>query len=215
LRSPTRERRARASDRRDVFVNCPFSSDYRINFQAIVFTVIRSGFTPRCSWENDDGGEVRFDKICRIIRECPYSIHDISKTEPDPKSKLPHFNMPFELGLYLGAKWFGAGSQSSKKTLIFDIDLVRYQSTISDIAGQDIHSHNGEAARLIRELANWLRDDARDPNVPGGKAIAAEFERFADDLPRIAAAKQLELSELTFKDLAEIAARWVVDESGA
>ena len=67
---------------RDVFINCPFSPDYSRHFQAIVFAVIRSGFTPRCARENDDGGEVRFDKICRIISESRYGIHDISKTEP-------------------------------------------------------------------------------------------------------------------------------------
>ena len=213
--SPTRERRDRVDDRRDVFINCPFSSDYQVNFQAIVFTVVRSGFKPRCARENDDGGEIRLDKICEIIVECPYSVHDISKTEPDPKSKLPHFNMPFELGLYLGAKRFGAAAHRSKRTLIFDRDLYRYQSYISDIAGQDIHAHNEQPSRLIQELANWLRDLARDPRVPGGAAIAAEFGRFTTDLKRIAAEKQLELSELTFKDLGEIAATWVLEESGA
>jgi hypothetical protein len=214
VRSPTRERRDRADNRRDVFINCPLSSDYQVNFQAIVFTVVRSGFKPRCARESDDGGEIRLDKICKIILECPYSVHDISKTEPDAKSKLPRFNMPFELGLYLGAKRFGDGAHRSKRTLIFDRELYRYQSYISDIAGQDIHSHRQQLGRMIQELANWLRDFGKDPKVPGGKAIAAEFRRFRTDLARIAAEKQLELSDLTFRDLAGIAATWVVQESG-
>ena len=88
---------------RDVFINCPFSPDYHGYFEAIVFAVARSGFTARCARENDDGGEVRFEKICRIIAESRYGIHDISKTEPDPGSGLPRFNMPLELGLFLGA----------------------------------------------------------------------------------------------------------------
>jgi hypothetical protein len=92
VRSPTRERRGRADNRRDVFINCPFSSDYQVNFQAIVFTVVRSGFKPRCARENDDGGEIRFDKICKIILECPYSVHDISKTEPDARAPDAHVN---------------------------------------------------------------------------------------------------------------------------
>jgi hypothetical protein len=212
--SPMRERRDR-DDRRDVFINCPFSSDYQVNFQAIVFTVVRSGFKPRCALENDDGGEIRLDKICKIILECPYSVHDISKTEPDFRSKLPRFNMPFELGLYLGAKRFGGEAHRSKRTLIFDRDPHRYQSYISDIAGQDIHAHKQQPGRLIQELANWLRDFGKDPKVPGGKAIAAEFLRFKTDLTRITAKKQLELSDLTFRDLADIAATWVLEESGA
>ena len=123
--------------------------------------------------------------------------------------------MPFELGLYLGAKRFGGAAHRSKRTLIFDRDLHRYQAYISDIAGQDIHSHKQQPGRLIQELANWLRDFGKDPKVPGGKAIATEFLRFRTDLARIAAEKQLEQSELTFRDLAGIAATWVLQESGA
>ncbi len=199
---------------RDVFINCPFTDDYRAHFEAIVFTVVRSGFTPRCARESDDGGEVRFDKICRIIRECPYSVHDISKTELDADLRLPRFNMPFELGLFLGAKHFGGRSHNRKKTLIFDRDRFRYQSYISDIAGQDVHSHSGNVDVLIRELAAWLRDEARDPKVPGGIAVANEFAKFKIDLPAIAAETRLEISEVTFKDLVEITARWVLKECG-
>jgi hypothetical protein len=199
---------------RDVFINCPFTADYQNHFQAIVFTVVRSGFTPRCARESDDGGEVRFEKICRIISGCPYAVHDISKTEPDADSGLPRFNMPFELGLFLGAKRFGSRPHRQKKSLIFDRAPFRYQSFISDISGQDIHPHNGEVDQLIRELATWLRDQARDPKVPGGIAVADEYSKFKVDLPSIAGDMQLQLSELTFKDLVAVVARWIVKEHG-
>lgn len=199
---------------RDVFINCPFSEDYQSRFEAIVFSVIRSGFTPRCARENDDGAEVRIDKICRIIAESRYGVHDISKTEPDIESGLPRFNMPLELGLFLGARKWGRG-QSKKKTLILDRSPHRYQAFISDIAGQDIHSHGDEIGRLIGEVATWLRDQAQDPDVPGGRAIAAEFELFLAALPAIAAAKRLEPDELTFKDLTAIAAEWILIENAA
>lgn len=198
---------------RDVFINCPFSADYHTHFQAIVFAVTRSGFTPRCARENDDGAEVRIDKICRIIAESRYGIHDISKTEPDPGSGLPRFNMPLELGLFLGARRWGRG-QTAKRTLILDREPHRYQAFISDIAGQDVHSHRGEVRRLIEEVATWLRDEARDPDVPGGRAIAAEFARFVIDLPMIAASQRLETDELTFNDLTAITAEWIIIDSG-
>jgi hypothetical protein len=153
---------------RDVFINCPFTDDYRAHFEAIVFTVVRSGFTPRCARESDDGGEVRFDKICRIIRECPYSVHDISKTELDADSRLPRFNMPFELGLFLGAKRFGGQPHNRKKTLIFDRDRFRYQSYISDIAGQDIHPHNGDVSTHS------------SASLPLGCAMKPETQRFQE-----------------------------------
>ncbi len=200
---------------RDVFINCPFSSDYQRHFEAIVFAVVRSGFTPRCAQENDDGGEVRFDKICRIIGESRYGIHDISKTEPDPESGLPRFNMPLELGLFLGARKFGGRKHLQKKNLILDRQMHRYQNFISDIAGQDIHSHDGEVDILIERIATWLRDAAPDPRVPGGRAIATEFNRFRTDLPVIAASKRLETDELTFNDLRAIAAVWILNNNGS
>ena len=48
-----------------VFINCPFDDDYKPLFQAMVFTVIRCGYLPRCAKEQDDSsgvderGEVR------------------------------------------------------------------------------------------------------------------------------------------------------------
>lgn len=195
---------------RYVFINCPFSADYDEHFQAITYAVYRSGFKPRCARENDDGGEVRIDKICRIIRESHYGVHDISKTESDPATGLPRFNMPFELGLYLGARTFGGPAQKRKKLLILDREPFRYQQFLSDIGGQDIHAHGGEVARTIQEVATWLRDEAQDPSVPGGRAIAQEFARFRADLPALAAARQLEPDELTFTDLRTLMATWIV-----
>jgi hypothetical protein len=168
----------RSPEARGVFINCPFSSDYRPFFEAILFVIVRSGFQPRCALENDDGGENRFDEICKIIAQCGYGVHDISKTELDVSSLLRRFNMPLKLGLFLGARKFGGSKQRNKKTIIFDREPHRYQAFISDIAGQDIHSHGSSPEHLIEQLAAWLRRDARDPDVPGGRAIAAEFFRF-------------------------------------
>ena len=87
-----------------------------------------------------------------FIRDSPYGVHDISKTEPD-ESGLPRFNMPLELGPFLGAKRFGGTDQGSKKALVLDREPYRYQTFISDIAGQDIHAHGGDVVALIGEVA--------------------------------------------------------------
>ncbi len=196
---------------RDVFINCPFSKDYEQSFQAIVFTVLRSGFRPRCALEVDDGSDNRFDKICRIIGECKLGVHDISKTEIDPKSKLPRFNMPLELGLFLAAKKFGGPQQSRKKCVIFDRERYRYQQYLSDIAGQDIHAHGGKIADLISKLAAWLRAETKDPKIPGGKAIDREFLKFQRELPLLLKAISLAKSEVTFLDYRKLAENWIVE----
>src|SRR5688572_7093124 len=91
---------------KSVFVNCPFDDEYLPLMEAIVFTVSDCGFVVRSTQELDDAGEVRIEKIIRIIGESKYGIHDISRTELNAAG-LPRFNMPLELGLFLGARKFG------------------------------------------------------------------------------------------------------------
>lgn len=194
----------------DVFINCPFSDDYDSYFKAILFTVIRSGFNPRCAREDDDGGDVRFDKICRIIEDCKYGIHDISKTETDGEPPLPRFNMPLELGLFLGARKYGDAEQALKKAIIFDREPYRYQKFISDISGQDIHAHNNDVGQLIVGVAAWLRRASKRKTVPGGTAIAEEYAVFMDNLPIMLAARHMKPQDLTYDDDITFIAEWLV-----
>lgn len=196
---------------RDVFVNCPFSDDYTRFFHAIIYTIVRSGFTPRCARESDDGGEVRYEKICNIIRDCKFGIHDLSMTSLDRGTGLPRFNMPFELGLFLAASKFG-GARSRRTTLILDSAAFRYRDFLSDIAGQDIRAHESDHLQAIERVAAWLRDQSNDRKIPGGRAISAEFVRFYAALPKIAASKQLQMDELTFRDFWSASAEWIAAE---
>ena len=82
---------------KSVFINCPLDDDYRPILEAIVFGIHDCGFTARSALEVIDAGEVRIDKIRRIIRESKFGIHDISRTQPDRATQLPRFNMPLEL----------------------------------------------------------------------------------------------------------------------
>ena len=110
-----------ANQRRDhVFLNCPFDAGYKPVFDSIVFAVTDLGFVARSAREQDDGGDVRLSKIERIIEECKYGIHDISAVELDPVNNLPRFNMPLELGLFLGCRRFGNAIQRRKVSLILD-----------------------------------------------------------------------------------------------
>jgi hypothetical protein len=196
---------------RDVFVNCPFDEGYKDFFDAAVFTIFRSGFVARCARESDNAADNRLDKICRIIQECRYGVHDISRTETDGNPPLPRFNMPLELGVFLGAKRYGNSQQRLKSCIVFDRESYRFQRYISDIAGQDIHSHNGERRTLIIKLASWLRAHSGDQRIPGGMAIADEFETFASALPGIYRARQLDPAEATFGDLSNTIAQYLMN----
>src|SRR5213083_1934070 len=116
-----------ASPSASVFINCPFDKQYQPLFEAIVFCVSACGFLPRCTLELTDAGEVRIENIYRLTAQCNHSIHDISRTEvEDQPYRLPRFNMPLELGIFLGAKRFG-GRSSRKRCLIMDRAPYRYK----------------------------------------------------------------------------------------
>jgi hypothetical protein len=196
---------------RDVFVNCAFDQQFQPIFLAIVFAIIRSGFRARCALETQDGAENRFSKIQSIIEQCRYGIHDISRTESDGEPPLPRFNMPLELGVFLGAKRYGEAEQRRKRALILDHEPYRYQRLISDIAGQDIAAHGGDASTAIVVVCSWLRQQSRVTSVPGGEAIAKEYATFQQDLPEILSARALSASEMTFGDFCAIAAAWITE----
>ena len=161
-----------------VFVNCPFDEGYKPILDGIVFAITDLGFVARSAREQDDGGEVRLAKIERIIEQCKYGIHDLSAVELDPINNLPRFNMPLELGSFLGCKRFGDAAQRRKVSLILDSEPYRYQKCISDIAGQDIHTHGGQPENAIREVRRWLAVASGRTQLPGGNDIVNRYRRF-------------------------------------
>lgn len=193
-----------------VFINCPFDDGYAPLFRAIVFTVLDCGFAARCALEAADSGEVRISRIKRIISECRLGIHDISRTQSDRKTRLPRFNMPLELGLFLGAQEFGGGRQKDKQCLILDREPHRYQKFCSDIAGQDIRAHGNNPDRAIREVRNTLAT-FREPAtlLAGPKKMVARFQAFQASLPEMCRRFGLDEDDLQFVELRTLAEEWV------
>lgn len=212
---------------RSVFINCPFDSEYLLLFNAITFAVADCGFIPRCALEAEDSGDIRILKILDIIEQCGYGIHDISRTEsrvnlrPDGTPEyLPRFNMPLELGLFIGAQRFGKGQQRRKNYLLFDVEPHRYQKFISDLAGQDIKAHGwpGIAAtddektqavsKLILAIRNWLTTKIDGDLLPGGKRITSRFRQFQAELPDLATEFGQQVADLSFYDLSALIIGW-------
>ena len=194
---------------RSVFVNCPFDAEFQPIRDAIVFSIIDCGFIARCALESANSGEVRIEKIAKIIRDCRFGVHDISRTELSANTGLPRFNMPFELGLFLGASRFGGASQRTKNCLILDSKLYRYQTFLSDIAGQDICAHNNAPGEAIVQIRNWLAANSPHAKLPGGKAIADHYQKFQQDLPSLAGGANCLPAELTFAELRDHIIVWV------
>ena len=200
---------ARSKYSSNVFINCPFDLQYKPLFESLVFAISACGCRPRCALEIDDASEVRIDKIFRIIEECKFGVHDISRTEPSPKSGLPRFNMPLELGMFLAAKKYGIGRQKKKVCLILDNEAFRYQQFISDIAGQDIQVHDNEPRKAISIVRNWLRNSLSLSSLPGGTEIFNKYEQFEQDLPALCDRIKVAREDFTFNDLANIIFHWL------
>jgi len=169
----------------------------------------------RSTLEVDDGAEVRIEKIQRIIAECRHGIHDISRTDLDTGSGLPRMNMPFELGLFLGAKRYGSGLQRKKMSIIFDREPFRYQTFLSDIAGQDIRSHHNDPAELIRAVRNALATTRHATVVLlSGKLMAQRYALFLGDLPDLCGELQLDPDDLAHRDLVRVVTAWLKRNPG-
>lgn len=190
----------------NVFVNCPFDDAYKTMFQALVFTIYKCSFHPRCSLEVDDASENRYEKIIRIVRECRFGIHDISRTELNSE-ELPRFNMPLELGIFLGAKKLGGRDHRNKQCLVLDKEPYRYQKFISDIAGQDIKSHGGSVRELVIAVRNWLA--SYNAGLESGSIMWDQYNEFQQELPDLCKESKLVHDELTFIDYIRVVFIWL------
>lgn len=200
-----------ASYEQNVFINCPFDPEYNPLFEALVFAVKACGFMPRCALEAADSGAVRVEKIVQIIRECRFGIHDISRTELNNEG-LPRFNMPYELGLFMGAQRLGSGKQRRKSCLILDREPYRYQKFISDIAGMDPQSHGNDPTRAIKAVRDWLWTETQPEGgapLAGSAEINRRFAEFQTDAATLAERHLLDIAgERTFADYTALIGMW-------
>lgn len=200
---------ARSNYSWNVFINVPFDDQYSLLRSALVFAIYDCGFVPRCSLEEDNGGNVRFGKILALISESRFAVHDISRTELDPVNGLPRFNMPLELGVFIGAKEFGGSRHKTKNCLVLDIERYRYQKFLSDIAGHDIYAHANDAKKLIGCVRDWLNVASEGKPMPGGRAIFNRFEKFRAQLPAMCDAIPIGEDELTYVDFNHFIEAWL------
>lgn len=201
---------AARADGRDVFLNCPYDTDYVPLFRAIVFAIHDCGFAARPALAQNNGAEWRLSKINRLIRSCSLGIHDISRTELDAATGLPRFNMPLELGLFLGAREFGDEEQRQKRCLVLDRERDRYLKFISDLRGQDPVNHDADPLLAIAVVRDWLDEQSGDSTIlPDGSVMASRFTVFTSELPAICADLKLSLAALTYKNYVQLMRRWL------
>ena len=195
-----------------VFINYPIDEEYKPLFRAMAFSILRCGFFVRGALEDYDSSNIRINKILQMIRECRFGIHDLSRTKLCDNTNLPRFNMPFELGLFLGAKYFESEDRqrSNKKCLIFEGKEHSYEKYISDIKGQDIESHNNRPEKMIPRIRDWLVNNSKKKNVPGGHRIYEDYKKFKIWLPKECKQLDLKIKDLLFIEYLELVVSWLL-----
>jgi hypothetical protein len=164
-----------------VFINCPFDQEYIPLLRPLLFTVIFLGFTPRIASERFDSSENRINKICELIRESRYSIHDLSRLRAKKAGEYYRMNMPFELGIDYGSRYFGGKNLTAKKLLILERDKYEFQKALSDLSGVDIKKHNNEPNEVVRAVRNWFVETASLRRAPSPTVVWYKFNDFASD----------------------------------
>lgn len=192
-----------------VFINCPFDEQYQGMFRACVFTVLDSGFVPRCSLEVSNATVFRLQAIVDMIRECRYGIHDLSRVTLDKANGLPRFNMPFELGIFYGAKHFGTADQRKKDGLVLEKERFRYQKFISDLAGVDVNKHKESQKQLSLAIREWLVTASRRKTIPQGDMIYDRFRQFQREMAKVCKTMGVNYSSMPFVELVSNMTDWL------
>lgn len=188
---------------KSVFINCPYDGDFEPLFHAIVLTIVARGFTPRCARDSEGQADPRIVRIAQGLRECKYSIHDLSRYQGEGPENLSRFNMPLELGMALGFRYLGEaaeriGGNKHNWIALVPTDFV-HQKFISDLAGIDASDHDQSAAMVIQRVSKWLAIQPDfTPPVPSAKAILEGYPNYCENLAKV---KADALGDLTWPDI--------------
>lgn len=179
----------------NVFVNCPFDDDYKPLFEALIFAITACGYRVRCALEENNSGDIRFDKLCRLIHDSDRSVHDLSRVELGGQG-LPRFNMPFEYGLFLGASRFGGKRHRAKTALAMIAEPYELPIYLSDVAGSDPFPHHAQTIEVVRVVRIYLGARPDGGVLPGASHIHDTFTKFKSELPKLAAALKIAEDEI-------------------
>lgn len=155
----------------NVFINCPFDDAYSKLLRPLLFTVVFLGHQPRIASERSDSLESRIEKICGLIRQSRYTIHDLSRIRASKVDEFYRMNMPFELGIEYGRRLFGEGRLGDKRCLILESTPHALRRALSDLAGIDVKSHGDEPIGVVRAVRNWFRDTVGVRPIEGPSGI--------------------------------------------
>jgi hypothetical protein len=164
--------------RTSVFINCPFDEEYKLLLRPMLFTLVHVGLLPRLASERSDSLEQRIEKILRLIQECKYSIHDLSRLKSERANEFSRLNMPFELGVEYGCRRIAKNHLRTKRSLILEKKRYDIQKALSNLNGVDIKCHNNKPTQTVQALQHWLIETVGLKDVESPSVIWDRFNEF-------------------------------------
>ena len=144
----------------------------------MLFAVKRCGFQPRIALERFDSGEVRLQKIMEMIGQSQLSIHDLSRIVAETEGEFFRLNMPLELGLDLGCRYFHPDEGfKNKQILILETVPFGIQKALSDMSFADTKCHSGNDEELCFLLREWF-SELGHKDIPAGSLVWESYNDF-------------------------------------
>ncbi len=184
---------------KNVFINCPYDREYIPIKHAIIFAVSICGFIPNLVSMNHDGATPRIDKIKAMIKASKYGIHDISRCKAKRKGEFYRLNMPFELGMDLGCRYF-SNEHNEKNLLVLSASPYNHQPSLSDYSGYDPKCHKNNLYQVIYIIREFFYGvipiDQREAYIKKSE-VKSQYERFQTTLYTDLGGVKEEVNQLT------------------
>ena len=104
--------------------------------------------------------------------------------------------MPFELGLMMGAKYFGGKKNQKKSALVLIKTRYSLPAYMSDLGGNDPAHHDDVSERVVDLVRRYLSERPQGGPLPGWQHIFDSFTSFEEWLPEAATEAKLSYEEL-------------------
>ena len=161
-----------------------------------------SACTPRSAREWGGECDLRLPRLHRLLSNCRYSVHDVSRLRGDGPDHLARMNMPLELGFAIAFHYERNGSRREHTWWCMCSGGYIYKQAISDLEGIDIEPHDETIDSIIAATAVFLRRHLKYDQRVSASSVRRAFDIFQLKLGKRAADA---LGKRIWKDIVETA----------
>lgn len=142
--------------KKSVFINCPYDEAYAPLSDALIFTTVCCGYSPRSALETRTVTELRLYRILSALFESDYSLHDLSRIKGEGEEGYARLNMSLELGMAIARWHMTRGTEQQHEWLLLLPSGHHHHRFLSDLSGFDPAPHDGTAETLVPQVMLWL-----------------------------------------------------------